>query len=142
MIQGVFHGSNNEEDGRKCIYYGLCNNKFSCFDISEVKQHLLQIVTLSDVSLGTKSIEVIPVQSISRTNLEKIYKTCPAWRKRFRAKINNTSIFKEEIEFTDTEVKEMFDTANSTQTVILQQYFSKPITDNIAIKKGAFTDTP
>jgi hypothetical protein len=135
--------SNTEEKCSSFIYYGLHNYIFNNYNIDDVKKYNLQIITLplnSPANLEATIINITNDQIISRTNLKNIYDVaCSAWKAKLSEKITNNNLFAETINFTDSEVEEMFNAASPSQKSILEKYFLRP-TDNIAIRKNAFNE--
>lgn len=129
QILSNFGFTNTKGCNDPCRFYGLCDGRFDTFSSEEVIKKSLVIIKLPEQSQS---------QSISRTNLKKIYDVaCTDWKNKLTIKANSNP-YDEFVEFSEKEIIEMYNAATFSQLSVINDFFVKPNYDDITIKINAF----
>jgi hypothetical protein len=124
------YGKSFEGISRIWKYYGIDKNGLLDYDNKGVFGVILSLEEWDEIVNGvkqeTKTETKVMNKTIKKSDLKKIYDVaCLTWQKKIETEYATRNPWGDTIEFTQSEIDEMFKAADSPQTKILEEVFGK-----------------
>ena len=121
------YGKNFEGISRIWKYYGIDKNGLLDFDYKGFFGVILSLEEWDEIVNGKQETKIeVMNKTIKKSDLKKIYDVaCLTWQKKIETEYATRNPWGDTIEFTQSEVDEMFKAADSSQTKVLEEVFGK-----------------